>query len=188
MRHVKSELDVPVQALEVEGRNPNRPQDGPKLVEGAPQGRCRPAMKTPPIGRCVRNTGASVGDDIAITPALSWIPPATPLRPRFCTNRALGWQLELLATIPASMWETACAVLRSGVAPSADEFFVQPGIDAARGQQAGVGPTLDDAALVQHEHQVGLADGAEPVGDDERGAPVQENLKAAIMRYPMADP
>jgi hypothetical protein len=34
-------------------------------------------------------------------------------------------------------------------------------------QQAGVGTPLHDAPVIDHEQLVGLADGGEPMGDDE---------------------
>lgn len=42
---------------------------------------------------------------------------------------------------------------------------------AAIAQQLGVCALLGDAALFDHDDAVGAADGAEAVGDDERGAP-----------------
>ena len=51
-----------------------------------------------------------------------------------------------------------------------DELPVERRVVAALGQQLGMGPALDDPALVEDEHQVGAADRAQPVRDDEARA------------------
>lgn len=52
--------------------------------------------------------------------------------------------------------------------------FVQPVVDAAVVQQFLVAADLDDLPLIQYDDFVGLADGAEPVGDDDRGAGAED--------------
>jgi hypothetical protein len=42
---------------------------------------------------------------------------------------------------------------------------VQIGVKAVGGQRGIVGAALDDAALLNHDHLVGVADGAQPGGD-----------------------
>jgi hypothetical protein len=44
------------------------------------------------------------------------------------------------------------------------------GIGAAAGEQVGMGATLDDLAVDEDEDLVGIDDGGEAVGDDQRGA------------------
>src|SRR5262245_27503574 len=44
---------------------------------------------------------------------------------------------------------------------------VQAGVEPALCQQVGVRPALDDLALVDHQDLVGVANGAEPMGDHE---------------------
>ena len=41
-----------------------------------------------------------------------------------------------------------------------DKLLVKPRINAARAQQGFVRAALDDSSAVQHQHQVGLANGA----------------------------
>src|SRR5947207_10557401 len=48
-----------------------------------------------------------------------------------------------------------------------------------RGQLGGRA-VLDDAAALDHENDVGAADSGEPVGDDDRAAPVQEPVEGAL--------
>ena len=59
-------------------------------------------------------------------------------------------------------------VSKSGLA--SDELGVHAGVDASLGYEAFVGAAFYDATVVEHEDQVGTADGAEAVGDDEAGA------------------
>ncbi len=47
---------------------------------------------------------------------------------------------------------------------------VELGVVAAWGQQLVVAAPLDDAAVVEHQDDVGLPDGGQAVGDDQRGA------------------
>lgn len=47
-------------------------------------------------------------------------------------------------------------------------------VQPAHRDQLLVPPTLDDAALVEHEDAVGVADGGETVRDDEGGAPLRQ--------------
>src|SRR5690606_29352697 len=56
----------------------------------------------------------------------------------------------------------------------------QPGVEAAGLQQAFVGAVLHDAAAVDDEDPVGVADGAEPVGDDEAGPPLHQPLQRLL--------
>ena len=50
---------------------------------------------------------------------------------------------------------------------------VELGVLAAGGQQLVVAAALDDAPVVEDQDHVGLADRRQPVGDDQRGAPLQ---------------
>ena len=54
---------------------------------------------------------------------------------------------------------TVCGVFKSMLA-RADEFVMQPRIDASRGEQSFMRAALDDFALIEHEDEVGFADGA----------------------------
>src|SRR6185369_384524 len=47
-------------------------------------------------------------------------------------------------------------------------------------EQLGVGAPLDDAAVVNDDDQVGVADGAEAMGDDEAGAPTHEGAEGLL--------
>ena len=51
---------------------------------------------------------------------------------------------------------------------------MQAGIGAAAGDQRLVRPGLGDAARLHHDDQVGVADGGEPVGDDEGRAALHQ--------------
>jgi hypothetical protein len=51
---------------------------------------------------------------------------------------------------------------------------------------AGVGAALDDFALNQHQHLVGVADGAEPVGNDKAGASRSVITRFTGNRFPLA--
>ena len=57
---------------------------------------------------------------------------------------------------------------------------VEIGVEAALGDQAGMGAALDDPAVVDDEDLVGLAHGGEPVGDDQAGAPLQGRVECAL--------
>src|SRR5262245_35882772 len=48
--------------------------------------------------------------------------------------------------------------------------FPEVGVEAVLGDEGGVRTAFDDAALIQHHDLVGVGDGAEAVGDDQRGA------------------
>src|SRR5262245_16870653 len=48
--------------------------------------------------------------------------------------------------------------------------FVEGAVEAALLEQLVVAAAFDDVALLQHDDAVGGADGAQAVGDDERGA------------------
>ena len=47
-------------------------------------------------------------------------------------------------------------------------------VDAAQGEQFFVGAEFLDDAVVQHEHPVALLNGLQPMGDDDRRAPLGE--------------
>ena len=65
--------------------------------------------------------------------------------------------------------------------PAAVELLVvEPGVEAAPGQQLGVGAPLDELAVLQTEDHVGVADGGEPVGDGDRGAPLGGALQRLL--------
>src|SRR4051812_5629385 len=53
------------------------------------------------------------------------------------------------------------------------------GIDAATGEQFAVRPLFRKGAIVQYDDAVGVADGGEPVSDDERGASLDQILEGS---------
>src|SRR6266516_577577 len=53
---------------------------------------------------------------------------------------------------------------RSGLARPY-EMSVELGVGAVVGEKLAVGPALDDAAMVENEHQVGVANRAQAMGD-----------------------
>ena len=55
----------------------------------------------------------------------------------------------------------------------------------ARGHQLLVGADLDDGSAIEHEDAVGMANRAQPVGDDERGAAVEQSGQA-LLDQPLA--
>src|SRR3954471_11966446 len=59
---------------------------------------------------------------------------------------------------------------------------VEVAVEAAGLEQLEVGATLEDPAAVDHEDLVGAADGRQPVGDDQRGAPRQRRVEGALHR------
>ena len=61
---------------------------------------------------------------------------------------------------------------------AADELLMEPGIDAAGREQCLVGATLDDAARVQH--QVGLADRAETMGNHKLGPTAEQQFQRLL--------
>ena len=63
-----------------------------------------------------------------------------------------------------------------GVELEVVDFFV----DAACGEELGVGAALGDAALVEDEDEVCVADGAEPLGNDEGGAALDEDFEGLL--------
>jgi hypothetical protein len=54
-----------------------------------------------------------------------------------------------------------------------DEAAVEVGVFAAGGEQLFVGTAFDDMAVVEHYNLVGVADGAQAMGDHEAGSPGQ---------------
>ena len=50
----------------------------------------------------------------------------------------------------------------------------EAGVAAARIDEIIVAPLFDDSALVEDDDEVGVADGAEAVGDDEAGSAAAE--------------
>ena len=59
-------------------------------------------------------------------------------------------------------------------------LHVQVVVEAARREQLVVRAALDDLAVLERQHLVGVADGAQAVGDDERGPPVQQLLERVL--------
>ena len=57
---------------------------------------------------------------------------------------------------------------------------VQVGVEAAAREQLGVPARLDDAAVVEHDDEVGLTDGREAVGDDDRGAALEGGVQRPL--------
>ena len=47
-------------------------------------------------------------------------------------------------------------------------------INAVFCEEGGVRPRLGDAPVIEHEDGIGIGDGGEAMGDDERGASVHE--------------
>ena len=58
--------------------------------------------------------------------------------------------------------------------------MVQLGIGAVQRQQLLMGALLGDDAVLHHQDAVGLADGAEPVGNDQRGASGGQLVKGVL--------
>ena len=57
---------------------------------------------------------------------------------------------------------------------------VEAGVKPLGDQKFRVGAAFDDAAVVEHEDQVGTADGAEAVGDDEAGTALEQGAKGFL--------
>ena len=57
---------------------------------------------------------------------------------------------------------------------------MEPGVEAALGNELLVGAGLDRTTGLEHDDAVGRLDGGEAVGDDERGAALQELLERAL--------
>ena len=57
---------------------------------------------------------------------------------------------------------------------------VQSGVDFAQGEELRVRAAFDDSPVVEHENQVRLPDGAEPVGDDKAGATLQKGREGPL--------
>jgi hypothetical protein len=57
---------------------------------------------------------------------------------------------------------------------------VQLGIQAARGQELVMGSVFADLALVDDQDLVGLADGGQPVRDNQRGAAGQRGFERPL--------
>jgi hypothetical protein len=62
--------------------------------------------------------------------------------------------------------------------------FAEFGVEAAAGEEFFVAAALDDAAALEDEDFVGVADGGDPVGDDETGAVFHE----AVEGFPGINP
>src|SRR3990172_9219659 len=57
----------------------------------------------------------------------------------------------------------------------AREPLVELCVHAPPGDELLVGAAFDDVSVFEHKHQLGMADGAQPVRDDERGTARQQN-------------
>ena len=59
-----------------------------------------------------------------------------------------------------------------------------PGVEvviaAAHGEKLRMVAPLHDASLFHHQNLVGAADGGEPVGDDEGGAPLHQLIQSRL--------
>src|ERR1051326_7728285 len=62
----------------------------------------------------------------------------------------------------------------------ADEFIVQPGIDAAGGEQGVMCAAFDDFALGEHEDEVSFAYRAQAMGDDKSSAAFQQKFESVL--------
>ena len=60
-----------------------------------------------------------------------------------------------------------------------DEAAIEMGVFAAGGDERGVRAPLDDSPVVEHEHLIGVADRAQPMGDDEARAARQAGRQSA---------
>ena len=63
---------------------------------------------------------------------------------------------------------------------AAELAHVQVVVEAALCQQFLVAAAFHDLALIQHQHLIGVADGAEPVGDDEAGAVLEQVVQRRL--------
>lgn len=79
--------------------------------------------------------------------------------------RMAAWS-PLLITVAAAVAAAQCVLTALG---SGEPAGVEVAVAAGAGEQVGVGALLDDAAVVEDEDEVGVADGGQAVGDDERG-------------------
>ena len=59
---------------------------------------------------------------------------------------------------------------------------MEGGVEPAGGEELGVRALLDHAAVVEHEDQVGVADGGEPVRDHERRTPLEGRVERLLDR------
>ena len=57
---------------------------------------------------------------------------------------------------------------------------MQPCIVAVGGQKRGVAAALDDAPLVHHQDDVGALDGAQAMGDHQRGAAAYGRIERGL--------
>src|SRR5690606_21903438 len=62
----------------------------------------------------------------------------------------------------------------------AELHLVQAAVDPVLGQQLGVGPLLHQFAVFQHQHLVGVLDGGQAMGDDQRGA-VRHQVRQRVL-------
>src|SRR6188768_3069313 len=62
----------------------------------------------------------------------------------------------------------------------AKERVVKVGISAAPFHQAIVAAFFNDAAMIEHDDAIGVTDGAEAMGDDNRGALVQHDIESLL--------
>jgi hypothetical protein len=56
----------------------------------------------------------------------------------------------------------------------------EAGVEAVEGEQLVMGAAFDDFAVAQDEDEVGVADGAEAMGDDEAGAAGHEPVQGLL--------
>jgi hypothetical protein len=55
-----------------------------------------------------------------------------------------------------------------------EEFPVQTGIDSVPGQQRFMRAPLDEPAMIEHQDEIGFANGAQTMGDDKSGPALEQ--------------
>src|SRR5512143_1284955 len=91
------------------------------------------------------------------------------------------FNIKLYASLFAGHGDRACAcgLRRGGSEPSGDAELgaMQPGIEAAFGDELVMASRLDDAALIEHADQIGLLHRRQAVSDHQHGAAAHQLLE-----------
>ena len=127
-----------------------------------------------PVVSVRRSASSSIQPSISTSPVSCCCTTAgtRPLASRLRRAAMAGSSAAELASIDSRSPVPA----RSPVSPGGllgDPGRVQPGVDAALGDQLGVRAALHDPAPVDDEHLVGVLGGGQPVRDGDRGAPAR---------------
>src|SRR5579883_1559589 len=108
---------------------------------------------------------------------VSFMPAYSSVRPRIRASKGLP-VFALFRLVSWPLWSKRlpllCSHYRREFQIPAELAHVEVVVEAAGAKELVVGAALDDLAIFERQHLVGVADRAQPVGDDERSPPVEE--------------